>query len=46
MTKLIGACPRLIDTGRARLTDADTVAGELWSAVHGFVNLGAAGHFS
>ncbi|MDV8001420.1 TetR/AcrR family transcriptional regulator [Rhodococcus sp. IEGM 1408] len=42
----IGACQRLIDTGRVGLTDADSVAGELWSAVHGFVTLEAAGHFS
>lgn len=41
-----GACQRLIDTGPVQAPDAAEVAGELWSAVHGFVSLEAAGHFA
>lgn len=43
---LTGACQRLIDSGRVQESDADEVAAELWSAVHGFVTLEVAGHFS
>lgn len=46
----IGACQRLLDSGRVQASGAAMVAaevaGELWSAVHGFVTLEAAGHFA
>mgnify|MGYP003113653989 CR=1 FL=1 len=42
----LDACQRLVDTGRVQAPGAAEVAGELWSAVHGFVTLEAAGHFS
>lgn len=42
---LVAACGRLIATGRLHPISADEVASELWSAVHGFVTLEAAGQF-
>lgn len=42
----IGACQRLINSGRVQVPGAAEVAGELWSAVHGFITLEAAGHFA
>ncbi|MEH3157365.1 MAG: TetR/AcrR family transcriptional regulator, partial [Gordonia paraffinivorans] len=42
---LAAACGRLIATGRLHPISADDVASELWSAVHGFVTLEAAGQF-
>ena len=42
---LVAACGRLIATGRLEPMTADEVASELWSAVHGFVTLEAAGQF-
>lgn len=42
---LVAACGRLVDAGRLDPISADEVAAELWSAVHGFVTLEAAGQF-
>lgn len=42
---LVAACGRLIATGRLDPITPDEVASELWSAVHGFVTLEAAGQF-
>ncbi|MFF2059877.1 TetR/AcrR family transcriptional regulator [Rhodococcus qingshengii] len=43
---LVDACRRLVDAGRTTNVDADQVAAELWSLIHGFVTLEAVGHFN
>jgi AcrR family transcriptional regulator len=43
---LVGACERLVHSGRIEVPDAEQVAAELWSAVHGFVTLEGAQHFT
>ncbi|MDZ7910504.1 MAG: TetR/AcrR family transcriptional regulator [Rhodococcus sp. (in: high G+C Gram-positive bacteria)] len=43
---LVGSSRRLVDSGRIDVTDEHQVAAELWSFVHGFVTLEAAGHFT
>lgn len=43
---LLGACERLVSSGRLDVVDPDRLAGQLWSMVHGFVGLEAAGHFA
>ena len=43
---LVGACDRLVGSGRIDVSDPEQVAAELWSAVHGFVTLEAASHFA
>ncbi|GAB2936045.1 TetR/AcrR family transcriptional regulator [Rhodococcus aerolatus] len=43
---LEGACRRLVDSGRLQPITPAAVAAELWSAVHGFVTLEAAGQFA
>lgn len=42
---LLGACDQLVRAGRIEVDDAEQVAAELWSAVHGFVMLEGASHF-
>lgn len=43
---LVGACDRLVNSGRIDVRDPEQVAAELWSAVHGFVTLEGASHFT
>ncbi|MGU3292707.1 TetR/AcrR family transcriptional regulator [Williamsia sp. M5A3_1d] len=43
---LAAASHRLVDTGRISMTDGHQVAAGLWSFVHGFVTLEAAGNFT
>jgi AcrR family transcriptional regulator len=43
---LVRACAELVASGRVVTGDADQVAAELWSAVHGFVSLEMASHFA
>jgi AcrR family transcriptional regulator len=42
----VDACDELARSGRIAISDGGQVAAELWSAVHGFVTLEAAGHFA
>jgi AcrR family transcriptional regulator len=43
---LVAATQRTIDAGIFRPADAEAIAGQLWSAVHGYVMLELAGHFA
>lgn len=43
---LVNACTRLIDAKWVRKTEPSLIAMQLWGAVHGFVMLELAGHFS
>lgn len=43
---LAAASHRLVESGRIDVIDGHQVAAELWSFVHGFVTLEAAGHFA
>ncbi|MFE0751336.1 TetR/AcrR family transcriptional regulator [Gordonia sp. NPDC058843] len=45
-TVFADACHRLVRAGRITIVDGYVVAAELWSAVHGFVTLEIAGHFT
>ena len=42
---LVTAAGRAIDAGRLRRDDAEHVAAQLWSALHGYISLELAGHF-
>ncbi|HET6728503.1 MAG TPA: TetR/AcrR family transcriptional regulator [Jiangellaceae bacterium] len=42
---LIGACDRLVRSGRVGPADPDVVAAALWSFVHGYITLELAQHF-
>ncbi|MGU3431986.1 TetR/AcrR family transcriptional regulator [Actinomycetes bacterium M1A6_2h] len=42
---LVGACERMVASGRLDGINGEQLAGQLWSLVHGFVSLEAAGHF-
>jgi AcrR family transcriptional regulator len=44
--QLVGACRRVVEVGRVDPgVDADVIASQLWSAVHGFITLELGGHF-
>lgn len=43
---VIDACDRLVRSGRVDIEDPEQIAAQLWSLVHGFVSLEAAGHFA
>lgn len=43
---LLGQCRRLVETGCVREVDPDRVAGQLWSALHGFIMLELGGYFA
>ncbi|MBY6537994.1 TetR/AcrR family transcriptional regulator [Rhodococcus sp. BP-349] len=43
---LVGSCHRLVTAGRVDIDDPEQIAAQLWSMVHGFVSLEAAGHFA
>ncbi|MCP1174956.1 TetR/AcrR family transcriptional regulator [Ralstonia chuxiongensis] len=45
-THLVSACTRMVDAKCVRKTEPSLIAMQLWSAVHGFVMLELAGHFS
>jgi AcrR family transcriptional regulator len=42
----VDVCDDLARSGRIAISDGDQVAAELWSAVHGFMTLEMAGHFT
>jgi AcrR family transcriptional regulator len=42
----VEACHELVRSGRIAISDGEQVAAELWSAVHGFVTLEMAAHFT
>lgn len=42
---LLQACDSLVKSGRVETKDGEQIAAQLWSLVHGFVALEAAGHF-
>lgn len=43
--QLVGACRRLVEIGRVDPgVDAEVIASQLWSAVHGFITLELGGH--
>ena len=42
---LVHACESLVSSGRVDADDGEQIAAQLWSLVHGFVALEAAGHF-
>ena len=43
---VVAACSRLIESGRVDHQDPKTMAGQLWSIVHGFVTLELSDHFA
>ncbi|MBY6682912.1 TetR/AcrR family transcriptional regulator [Rhodococcus sp. BP-316] len=43
---LVRSCHRLVAAGRVDIDDPEQIAAQLWSLVHGFVSLEAAGHFA
>ncbi|MBY4208012.1 TetR/AcrR family transcriptional regulator [Rhodococcus fascians] len=43
---LVRTCHRLVTAGRVDAADPEQIAAQLWSLVHGFVSLEAAGHFA
>ncbi|MDX3452133.1 TetR/AcrR family transcriptional regulator [Streptomyces sp. ME02-8801-2C] len=42
---VVAACERLMDSGRVQRQEAEVVAAQLWSFVHGYVTLELADHF-
>lgn len=43
---LLGQCTRLVDTGGVRKVDPALIAGQFWSALHGFIMLELGGYFA